>query len=86
MDINVDPRSLREMQSALFYFNADLTTDRRDLQALLSSIRWDDSRFDEFKGQMDPALSHIEGVSMGINEMVFYLEDKAAVIEQYLGR
>lgn len=82
----MDPRSLREMQSALTYFNADLTTDRRDLHALLSSIRWDDSRFDEFKGHMDPALGHMESVSIVIHEMIFHLEDKATTIEQYLGR
>jgi hypothetical protein len=86
MDIDVDPNSLREMQSALTRFNADLMTDRRDLQALLNSVQWSDARFTEFSGYMMPSLGHMEQVSQCIFDMTLYLGDKAEIIERYLGR
>jgi hypothetical protein len=84
-DIDADPADLRRMADQLRVFASSVDVTAREIGSLLANIEWDDSRFQEFRANMQPVVSMLSNSAEQAESTRIYVEEKAQILENYLG-
>jgi DNA repair ATPase RecN len=84
-DIDADPDDLRRMADQLRAFATSVEVTSQEIGSLLSNIEWDDSRFQEFRSNMQPVLTMLSNSVDQAQSTRMYVEEKAQILENYLG-
>ena len=84
-DVDADPADLRRMANQLRAFASSVDVTAREIGSLLANIEWDDSRFQEFRANMQPVVSMLSNSVEQAESTRMYVEAKAEILENYLG-
>ena len=84
-DIDADPADLRRMADQLRAFAGSVEVTSQEIGSLLAHIEWDDSRFQEFRSNMQPVLTMLSNSVDQAQSTRLYVEEKAQILENYLG-
>lgn len=84
-DVDADPCDLRRMSDRLAIFASNVDVAGREIAHLFQHIEWDDSRFEEFRSEMQPVVSMLADAVSQAKATKAYIDEKASILEAYLG-
>lgn len=79
-----DPRSLRELRSAIQRSQTDIDRAAQAMRTALKNTNWNDDRRRQFERNMEGFLSSLTNFAKQADEMRAYLGRKADELDRYL--